>query len=114
MLITSLYAALWIAFYAAPILAYVLECLGRTLADLPGFLRDFYFGIRDMIRQGWAWIPFTVLGFILVLYTATLFVLTPIAVPVLSIRAWRSSLRKLVERQGWLAPVVGGGLNVGL
>jgi putative PEP-CTERM system integral membrane protein len=112
MLITSLYAALWIAFYAVPIMAYVLEWLGRTLADLPGFLRGFLYGIRDLTSQGWAWIPFTLLGFILVLYTATLFVLTPIAVPVLSVRAWLSSLRKLVERQGWLAPVASVALTV--
>jgi putative PEP-CTERM system integral membrane protein len=112
MLITSLYAAVWIAFYAVPILAYVLDWLGRTLADLPGFLRGFFNGIRDLIRQGWTFIPFTVLGLFLAIYTATLFVLTPIAVPILSIRAWLSSLRKLVERQGWLAPVASVALTV--
>ena len=32
--------------------------------------------------------PFILLGFLLLLYTATLFVLAPVAVPWLSLRAW--------------------------
>jgi putative PEP-CTERM system integral membrane protein len=112
MLLTSLYAAVWIAFYAVPILAAVLDWIGRTLADLPGFVRGLVNTFRDLIRQGLGWIPFMVLGFILALYTMTLFVLTPIAVPVLSLRAWRDSLRGLAERQGWLAPLASVALTV--
>lgn len=112
MLLTSLYAAIWIAFYAVPILAAVLEWFGRTLSDLPGFVRGLVNTFQDIIRQGLGWIPFMVLGFILVLYTMTLFVLTPIAVPVLSLRAWRDSLRSLAERQGWLAPLASVALTV--
>jgi putative PEP-CTERM system integral membrane protein len=112
MLLTSLYAAVWIAFYAVPILASVLDWIGRTLGDLPGFMRGLVNTFRDLTRQGLGWIPFMVLGFILTLYTMTLFILTPIAVPVLSLRAWRGSLRALVEQQGWLAPLASVALTV--
>jgi putative PEP-CTERM system integral membrane protein len=112
MLLTSLYAAIWIAFYAVPILAAVLDWFGRIVSDLPGFVSGLVNTVREMMRQGLGWIPFMVLGFMLGLYTMTLFVLTPVAVPVLSLRAWRDSLRSLAERQGWLAPLASVALTV--
>jgi putative PEP-CTERM system integral membrane protein len=100
MLLTSLYASLWIVFYALPISAYALAWLARTAADIPGFLRGISVAIDDLIKSGWAWIPFSVTSFLLILYTATLFVLAPIAVPVLSLRAWRRCLSALVQNGG--------------
>ncbi len=104
MLITSLYAALWIAFYALPITATAVDWIVRTLRDLPGFVRDFSFTIEDVIRQGLAWIPVILLGFTLLLYTASLFALAPIIVPFLSGRAWWRNLSAQVKSSGWLAP----------
>lgn len=110
MLLTSLYAALWIGFYALPLAAEALLWLGRTLANFGDFLRNLWTGIRDLFRDGltWdalSWVPFTILGLALVLYTATLFVLTPIAVPLLSVRAWWRNLKSLMNKKGRLLPV---------
>jgi putative PEP-CTERM system integral membrane protein len=105
MLLTALYAALWIAFYALPLAAELLKWVGRTVSNLAGFVRDLRLMWSDLIRQGLIWIPFTILGFVLAVFTATLFVLAPIAVPVLSVQAWRRSLQGGVRRQGWAVPL---------
>lgn len=112
MALTSLYAALWIAFYAVPLIAYAIEWCGQVLADLYGFVRGFSTSIQEMVRQGLTWFSFFLVGFPLLIYTATLFVLTPIVVPILSLRAWRSKLQALVESQGWLAPIASVSLTV--
>ncbi|HSF83811.1 MAG TPA: TIGR02921 family PEP-CTERM protein [Anaerolineales bacterium] len=105
MALTSLYAALWIAFYALPISTYFFQWLVRTLADLGVFLRGLWSGIQELFRSGLAWLPFTILGMILLFFTATLFVLTPLAVPLLSLRAWWRNLQKLLKQHGWAWPV---------
>jgi putative PEP-CTERM system integral membrane protein len=112
MALTSLYAALWIAFYALPLVGYALGWVGEVLADIYGFARGFSNDIQDLIQQGLTWFMFVAMGLPLLIYTATLFVLTPIAVPVLSLRAWRNSLRSLAENQGWLAPSASAALTV--
>jgi putative PEP-CTERM system integral membrane protein len=112
MALTSLYAALWIAFYALPLIAYAIERCGQVLADLYGFARGFSSNIQELIRQGLTWFSFFLIGFPLVIYTATLFVLTPIVVPILSLRAWRNNLRALAENRGWLAPLASVGVTV--
>ena len=104
MTLTSLYAAAWIAFYAVPIGAEALRALGNLLAHLPQVLRDVGSGLRTMFIQSPLMVPLSVLGFILLLFTATLFVLTPIAVPVLTLRAWWRSLSGQVYRLGWVRP----------
>jgi putative PEP-CTERM system integral membrane protein len=106
MLLTSLYAAVWIAFYAVPLSAAAVNWLIATLSNLSGSLRSLVNSIEDLIFAGLLWIPFIVLGFILLLYTATLFVLTPIAVPILSVRAWWRGLISAVRRFGWVPSVI--------
>jgi len=110
MVLTSLYAALWISFYAVPLAVEALLWLGRTLVNFGEFLRNLWTNIRAFFRDGltWdvlSWVPFTILGLALVLYTATLFVLTPIAVPLLSVKAWWRNLKALVSQKGWALPV---------
>ncbi len=106
MLLISLFASLWIAFYALPITAYAIKWIGRTLGDLPAFFRGTSDAIKGLIEGGWVWVPYGVTSFLLVLYTATLFVLAPIAVPILSLRAWRRSLSDLIQRTGRLLPAM--------
>ena len=102
MVLTSLYAAVWIAFYAVPAAAEAVEWLGGVLSDLPQFLRDITRSFQDLMLEGLVWIPFALLGFLLLIYTATLIVLAPIAIPVLSLKAWWASVRAAVERSGWM------------
>jgi putative PEP-CTERM system integral membrane protein len=104
MALTSLYAALWIAFYALPLSKLGLDGFVTILKDFPAFLRNIWHSIQNLVQSGLSWIPFTVLGFILALYTATLFVLAPLAFPWLSLRAWWRELKALAGRHGWLLP----------
>jgi putative PEP-CTERM system integral membrane protein len=105
MLVTSLYAAVWIAFYAVPITVAALQWVGNTISDLPAF----FIGLRTLFRDltsNLIWLPFTLLGFILLIYTATLFVLVPLMIPLLSLRFWLKSYRALSGRFGTTRPVV--------
>jgi putative PEP-CTERM system integral membrane protein len=104
MMLTSLYAALWIAFYAVPALWEILKWLGDTLLHPLRFLRDLGLFIRDIFGVRLLWIPFTLLGFILALYTASLVLLAPLAIPWLSVRAWRRAFRRQARAQGWFSP----------
>jgi putative PEP-CTERM system integral membrane protein len=104
MLLISLYAAVWIAFYALPLLTLALQFIGDVLGDLPRFLREIWRTLVELFTQSLIWVPFAFLGFLLLLYTATLFVLTPLAVPILAVRAWGRSLASLAARRGWARP----------
>ena len=114
MLIASLYAAIWIAFYALPLVATALDWLWSTVLAPGDFLRGSSYAIQDMLRQGLVWIPFTVLGILLVLYTATLFAVAPVAVPWLCARAWWLELQALAKRVGWVRPAVAASLAISL
>jgi putative PEP-CTERM system integral membrane protein len=105
MLLTSLYVAVWMAFYAVPLIGMALNWLGRTFSDLPAFFINFRYTLRSLFGS-LIWLPFSVLGFILLIYTATLFVLTPLVVPVLSFRFWRKSFRGLSDRIGLPRPSI--------
>ncbi len=96
MLAASFYAAAWVAFYALPVSVEMARLLGEMLKNLPDVLSGLF--------ENLLWLPFMLLGFLLLIYTATLFVLTPLAVPVLVSRAWWSRLRVLVGRSGWPVP----------
>lgn len=107
LLFTSLYVGVWIAFYAVPLGAEALRALGEIVRDLPRFWRDLWQSLVNLFTNEWRWIPFAVLGMLLFFYSATLFVLMPVAVPLLSLRAWWSGVRALVSqaqvpRLGWL------------
>ena len=51
MLLTSLYAALWIAFYALPLAAAAVNWIGHTLLGFPDFVRRLGMNITDMISR---------------------------------------------------------------
>jgi putative PEP-CTERM system integral membrane protein len=104
MALTSLYAAAWIAFYALPIGAEALRWLGEVLTDLPRILSDLARDLTDIFMNQPLAVPFSILGFLLMAYTATLFILAPIAVPYLSLRAWWRSLSGQASSRGWLVP----------
>ncbi len=112
MLITSLYAALWIAFYAIPIAGVVVDWFVRTIADAREFITSFANDIQSLIREGWAMIPLLVLGFSLIVYTASLFVLAPIVIPVLSLKAWWQDSRIQTKLHGWPAPAAASILTI--
>ncbi len=106
MALTSLYAAIWIAFYAIPLGVEILRSLGYFISHLPRILVDLWQGLGQIISDTPLMLPFSLLGFILLGYTATLIVLTPIVVPYLSFRAWWRTLEALKDRLGWVRPAV--------
>jgi putative PEP-CTERM system integral membrane protein len=89
----GLYAAVWVAFYAIPLAAEA----GDILSELTRNLR-----FKDI---DWRWVPFAVLGTILSIYTATLFVAMPIVLPIIYIREWWRSLRALGTSYGRTRPI---------
>jgi putative PEP-CTERM system integral membrane protein len=93
----GLYASVWVAFYAVPLAVIMLEAIWHILGDLLTVLRDIWDGFWELIRDGWMYVPFAVLGSLLFVYTATLVVLMPIAVPVITVRAWWCSVQGLAE-----------------
>ena len=106
MALVALYAALWIAFYALPLSAYAGEWLLRTFANLPLFFRNLGRSLFQVVTEAPYMIGFSILGFLLFVYTATLFALAPIAVPVLSLRAWYRAFTISSNRTGWLRPAL--------
>lgn len=90
LLVTGLYAGVWIAFYAVPLAAQGWEVVTELLHSM----------WRALVEAEWRWMPFAVLGTILAIYTATLFVAMPVAVPILYIRAWWRGVRALVAGHG--------------
>lgn len=111
LLVSGLYAGAWLAFYALPMGAQGVNLILEILKNLPEFLRNFWAGLLDILTEGILWLPFFGLGSILLIYTATLFVLLPIAVPVLCIRAWQQGMRALMVAHG---PVRAAGLAAGV
>jgi putative PEP-CTERM system integral membrane protein len=95
LLILGLYASVWIAFYAIPIPVMV----WRAIGDL--FSQGIWQALSDLSEIGVWWIFLGVQGIVLAGYTATLFVVMPIAVPILYVRAWWRGVRRFAARGGW-------------
>jgi putative PEP-CTERM system integral membrane protein len=110
MALIAIYAAVWIAFYALPLSVEAWRGLVDLILHLPRTLHDLGNGLWDMVLNQPLRIPFSVLGIILLLYTGTLFVITPLAVPYLSLLAW---LRIFKQQAGRLGPVWTSALTAG-
>jgi putative PEP-CTERM system integral membrane protein len=99
-LVVILYASLWLAFYVVPFTVQIGQAIGDFLRNFSLNLANLRQGIRDLLVNEWRWIPFWLLGIPLFFYTATLFVLMPVAVPWLAFRAWLRDQRQLAGRHG--------------
>jgi putative PEP-CTERM system integral membrane protein len=94
LLIVGLYASVWIAFYAVSIPVIV----WRAIIDL--FTQNMWDMLGDLSEMGVWWVFLGVHGIILAGYTATLFIVMPIAVPILYVRTWWCGVRQLAARSG--------------
>jgi putative PEP-CTERM system integral membrane protein len=92
----GLYASVWVAFYAVPIPVIV----WRAIGDM--FRQDMGIMLGDLSKMGVWWALLGILGVILSAYTATLFVVMPIAVPLLYVRAWWRGAWRFAARSGRL------------
>ncbi len=101
LLLTGLYAAVWLAFYALPLSVFAWEFFVEMIRGIPDFLREAGRAFSGQSDFPWWSIPFFVLGFLLFAYTATLFIAMPIAVPILYSRAWWQGVRAFITRYPW-------------
>lgn len=83
LLATGLYASVWIAFYAVPIAGQFGTLAGDFLKEIWRSLRNL-----DFTNIEWRMVPFSILGTILFVYSATLFLLMPVAISILYVREW--------------------------
>ncbi len=94
LLLIGLYASAWVAFYALPIAVLAWQPIGDLLREVPE--------PRWLLLWG--------LGLILAVYSATLLVVMPVAVPVLYARAWWRDIRALSAKYGPPRPLLLAGL----
>ena len=98
-LLVGLYAGVVVAFFAVPLTAALPNLFKNILSEMWDMLT--HWRSRDI-----ATLLFTFFGSLLAIYTATLVVAMPIAVPAIYIRNWWRGLRSTTFRQGWLRPVL--------
>lgn len=97
LVLTGVYVGVWAAFYAFPFAVLAVRGLGDFLAELPRMFKSFW----EVVFRGQIFMAlFGLLGMTLFVYSATLFVLLPLAIPVLYLRAWWRGFRTLVAQRG--------------
>ncbi|MGB8646606.1 MAG: TIGR02921 family PEP-CTERM protein [Anaerolineae bacterium] len=89
--IVALYVSLFLAFYVIPLGIALLQGLWNLVIHFGDFLAALWRGLGDLPKN-FLGALFFLLGTLLALYTATLLVVMPVAVPLLAARAWRRAL----------------------
>ncbi len=97
--LAAVYVGIWLAFYALPLAAFLLRGLFEMLLHIPELFRDLWRALLDFPRNA-IFIPFMIFGMLSFAFSATLFVLMPLAVPILVLRAWQRALKNYVARFG--------------
>ena len=97
--LVTVYAALWMLFYVIPFAAGLLRAFWEFLINLDDVVRGLLAAFADFPRN-LAWIPFMMFGMATFAFSATLFVLMPLAVPLLVLYQWRSALHAGMTRLG--------------
>ncbi len=103
-LITGVYAGIWVGFYALPLGITILDfIINEILFSIPYILKEFWEALitlnwQDVLLMGVTFIPFMILGTVLLAYTATLFAVMPVAVLILYTKAWWRGMQTLANR----------------
>lgn len=98
-LLVAVYAGIWLAFYAVPLAAYLIRGVVEALWHVGDIIRSFWRALLEFPRNV-ALIPFFLFGMLSFGFSATLFVLMPLAVPVLVVRAWWRAVKNYIARFG--------------
>jgi putative PEP-CTERM system integral membrane protein len=97
LVLTGSYVGVWAAFYAFPFAVLAVRGLSDFLAELPRMFRSFW---EEVFRGRIFLALFGFLGMTLFLYSATLFMVLPIAIPALYLRAWWRGFKTLAAQRG--------------
>lgn len=97
--LVMLYASIWLAFYALPVAGFLIRGLIEWLTHLGDFARGLISMFADFPRN-LAWIPFMLFGMLTFMFSATLFVLMPLVVPILVLTRWWRAVEKYIARFG--------------
>lgn len=105
MLLAGLYAAAWILFYALPVAATILDTFGSFLRGIGALLSELWRNLTDptwwrVLLRDAAFLPFSIFGFLLLGFSATLFVGMPLAIVLIYTRTWLAALRAAATRLG--------------
>lgn len=101
LVLVGVYISVWLAFYVPPVLMGVINLVRQALTNLP----DILLRGRVPTLEAVFYIPFMVLGFLLMVYSGTLFVGMPIVAPLIYARAWWRSAKAAKQKIG-LAPAI--------
>ncbi len=101
--ITGIYVAVWVAFLAVPIAWMYLTFVGDLLGELSRTISRFSFA--SLVDAPFGELMFIVLVTPLFIFTATLFIASPVLVPALYVRRWRHAAHSLAARTTRAVPV---------
>jgi putative PEP-CTERM system integral membrane protein len=91
LLLAGVYAAVWLAFYSLPLVAQMINALVLAVRSVP-----------DMVRwsrpESLIYLPFSLLGFVLLMYSGTLLVVAPLVTPAIYATYWWRNVRAFWER----------------
>ena len=93
----GVFVAVWVAFYAPPVAGYTARTVFQFVTNLPDMLAGLWRMLVSapdprVLAGAATMLPFFILAPLLAVYSATLLVGLPIALPVVAIRAWRHGL----------------------
>lgn len=100
--ITGIYVAAWVAFLAAPVAWMYLDFVGEALEGIAyAFRRGSW---SSLAEAPFGQLFFALLGAPLLIFTASLFIASPVLVPALYVRRWRHAVRSLAARTSRTMP----------
>ncbi|MFC1466284.1 MAG: TIGR02921 family PEP-CTERM protein [Candidatus Brachytrichaceae bacterium NZ_4S206] len=91
LLLAGIYAAIWLAFYVLPLAVQMVNAFVSAIRSIPDMIR---FGrIQDL-----AFLPFSIFGFMLLMYSGTLLLVAPVVTPAIYAVHWLDEVRALWMR----------------
>ena len=96
LLIIGAYLSVWLVFYVPPVAMGIVLAVGNVFSEL----RRLALGGSGVPLEALLYLPFMGLGFLLMVYSGTLFVGMPIVAPLIYVRAWWRGVRAAQKHLG--------------
>jgi len=111
--LVAIYLAVWLLFYAIPFGIALVQALWEFLMRLPEFVHELFSAFTNLSRN-LALFSFMVFSMATMLFSATLFVLMPIALPLLVFWQWRQAWRAATRHPGRVPAALSAAATVGV